>query len=369
MSDWLAQLTAANGAGPVVRIVVASVRGSAPREAGACMLVSEATSSGTIGGGRLELTAIESARTLLAGRRSWQTLQVPLGPQLGQCCGGVVDLWCERLDAADRTQLAGICGSSAHTEDLLVATLGEADGSRRRLLIAEDGGASGFANSAIGQWVQREAAALMQTGSRARLSLEGPRALLVERLGAPATPLALFGAGHVGKALAARLAGLPFAVTWVDSRPGMFLDVLPANVHAILRDDPVDEARGAPPGCAFVIMTHSHALDYELCRTLLARDDARFVGLIGSHTKAARFAHRLAREGMATERISRLVCPIGIAGIDSKRPEAIAIGVAAQLLRLHEASWDRTGAHERGRRANAVAEAHPQVVPIVIHRT
>ena len=369
MSDWLTQLTAAKGAGPLVRIVVASVRGSAPREAGACMLVSEATSSGTIGGGRLELTAIESARTLLTGGRTWQMLQVPLGPQLGQCCGGVVDLWLERLDAADRTQLAGIHEKSMHAEELILATVGDADGSRQRRLIAGEGGAAGFGSLAVDEWVQREVAAMVEAGSSARLSLEAPRALLVERLEALTTPLVLFGAGHVGKALAARLAGLPFAVTWVDSRPGMFLDVLPANVQTILSDGPVDQARGAPPGCAFVIMTHSHALDYDLCRTLLARDDARFVGLIGSHTKAARFAHRLAREGMAAARISRLVCPIGIAGIDSKRPEAIAIGVAAQLLRLHEASWDRTGAHERGRRANPAAETHPQAVPIVIHRT
>ena len=120
---------------------------------------------------------------------------------------------------------------------------------------------------------------MVEAGSSARLSLEGPRALLVERLETPGTPLVLFGAGHVGKALAVRLAGLPFAVTWVDSRQGMFPDVLPANVQAILSDDPVEQARGAPPGCAYVIMTHSHSLDYDLCRTLLARDDACFVGL------------------------------------------------------------------------------------------
>jgi xanthine dehydrogenase accessory factor len=172
----------------------------------------------------------------------------------------------------------------------------------------------------------------------------------------------------VGKALVSRLAGLPFQVAWVDSRDGMFPDLLPTNVRALPSMDPVEQAQRALPGAAYLVMTHSHALDYDLCRTILARGDFCFAGLIGSHTKAARFAHRMAREGIPAERIGRLVCPIGIAGIDSKLPEAIGIGVAAQLLRLREARWDGAGAHERGRRAAQPAGTQPQGIPIVVHR-
>jgi xanthine dehydrogenase accessory factor len=118
------------------------------------------------------------------------------------------------------------------------------------------------------------------------------------------------------------------------------------------------------------VLTHSHALDYDICREILRRDRFSFAGLIGSHTKAARFAHRLARDGIAPERVGRLVCPIGIAGIAAKQPEAIAVAVAAQLLRLRELGWDERAAHERGRpasgRTGAPAESG-RVVPITVH--
>jgi xanthine dehydrogenase accessory factor len=370
MSGWISLLvTDSVATQPVVRIAVASVRGSTPREAGACMLVAENTFAGSIGGGKLEMTAIESARALLTSGGAWQMLHVPLGPNLGQCCGGVVDLWLERLDVLERSELAALHDERERTEDVMLATVVGPDRFRQRMLIAADGGDACFGDETLDSWAQREAAAMCGTEASVRCAVDGPYALLLERFEPSGTPLILFGAGHVGKALVARLAGLPFEVTWVDSRDGMFPDALPANVHARFTEDPVEQARRASPGTAYLVMTHSHLLDYDLCRAILSRDDVCFAGLIGSHTKAARFAHRLARDGMAAERIARLVCPIGIAGIDSKRPEAIAIGVAAQLLRLREAGWDGAGAHERGRRTAQAAETRPTVVPIVVHRS
>jgi xanthine dehydrogenase accessory factor len=370
VSDWIALLaTDSMAPRPVVRIAVASVRGSAPREVGACMLVAEDTFAGSIGGGKLEMTAIESARGLLASGGVWQMLHVPLGPNLGQCCGGVVEIWLERLDVLDRSELVALHDEQMQTEDVTLATVVGPGGFRQRMLIAEDGSDACFGDETLDSWAQREASAMYGTEASVRFAMNGPYALLLERFEPSSTSLVLFGAGHVGKALVARLAGLPFDVTWVDSRSAMFPDALPANVGARRTDDPVEQARMAPPGTAYLVMTHSHALDYDLCRAILARDDVCFVGLIGSHTKAARFAHRLARDGMAAERIARLVCPIGIAGIDSKRPEAIAIGVAAQLLRLREANWDGAGAHERGRRTVQTAETRQTVVPIVVHRS
>jgi xanthine dehydrogenase accessory factor len=370
VSDWFSLLTqAGDDRQALVRVAVASVRGSAPREPGACMLVGERTMLGSIGGGRLELTAVETARTLLAAGGIWQTLHVPLGPTLGQCCGGVVELWFERLEASDRTQLAAMLareqGSGA---DVILATVVKSDGYRQRVLLIEDGGDPGFGDAAIDRWVLSEAVALRSAEGASRLAADGAHTLFLERVETAHTQLYLFGAGHVGKALASRLAGLPFQVAWVDSRDAMFPDLLPTNVRAIASLDPVEQAQCALPGAAYLVMTHSHALDYDLCRTILARGDFCFAGLIGSHTKAARFAHRMAREGMPAERVGRLVCPIGIAGIDSKVPEAIAIGVAAQLLRLREANWDGAGAHERGRRIAQPAGTQPQAIPIVVHR-
>lgn len=370
MSDWLSLLTrAGDGRQALVRVAVASVRGSAPREPGACMLVAERTALGSIGGGRLELTAIETARTLLASGGIWQTLHIPLGPAVGQCCGGVVELWLERLEVADRAQLAAMLFREERPgDDIILATVVRSDGYRQRVLLVEDGGDPGFGDAEIDRWVLSEAGALRAAECGTRLAVDGIHTLFLERVETTHTELYLFGAGHVGKALASRLAGLPFQVTWVDSREGMFPDLLPTNVRAVPSLDPVEQAQCALPGAAYLVMTHSHALDYDLCRAILARGDFCFAGLIGSHTKAARFAHRMARERMPGERIGRLVCPIGIAGIDSKLPEAIAIGVAAQLLRLREANWDGAGALERGRRTVLPAGTRPQAVPIVVHR-
>lgn len=84
-------------------------------------------------------------------------------------------------------------------------------------------------------------------------------------------------------------------------------------------------------------MTHSHELDFEIVRALLARDDFAWAGVIGSATKAARFAHRLERRGFARERVARIACPIGVPGIEGKDPATIAVAVAAQLLQVIEA--------------------------------
>jgi xanthine dehydrogenase accessory factor len=333
------------------------------------MLVGENSLTGSIGGGKLELCAIESARALLAGDALWQLLHFPLGPNLGQCCGGVVDLWLERLDVADCCELAALYGEQGYAEDSILATVVGPDGFRQRMLIADDGSDASFGDETLDSWAQREAMAMCGTEASTRIAADGPYAMLLERFEAPSTPLVVFGAGHVGKALIERLAGLPFEVTWVDSRHGMFPNAAPANVRMLTTSDPVEQVRATATDAAYLVMTYSHALDYDLCRAILSRDDVCFAGLIGSHTKAARFAHRLARDGMAPERISRLVCPIGIAGIASKRPEAIAIGVAAQLLRLREAAWDGARAHERGRRKAQPAGTTPSVVPITIHRS
>jgi xanthine dehydrogenase accessory factor len=130
---------------------------------------------------------------------------------------------------------------------------------------------------------------------------------------------------------------LPFAVTWVDDRGGVFPEALPENVTPIRCASPAGEVVRAPSGTAFVVLTHSHALDYEICRAILLRGDFRFAGLIGSETKAARFARRFSRDGIPAEVYTRLQCPIGIAGIASKLPSAIAVAIAAQLLRLDQA--------------------------------
>src|SRR5271170_2485867 len=176
-------------------------------------------------------------------------------------------------------------------------------------------------------------------------------ATLLERLDDALPALWLFGAGHVGQALARILMELPLRLTWVDSRAEQFPAERPAAAKIWHCPDPVASVAAAPRGARFLVMTHSHPLDYALCRAILERNDFAWAGLIGSMSKAARFRSRLARDGVGAEAIARLVCPIGIDGITSKWPAAIAVGVAAQVMQ------DISAGVQAGRRGHTAAAA------------
>jgi xanthine dehydrogenase accessory factor len=219
---------------------------------------------------------------------------------------------------------------------MLESTLGEA-GLARRLV----------RGSAELPRLEREA------GSTARRAQGGVR--FVERLGRAAAPLWVFGAGHVGQALVRIFLGLPVSLTWLDTRVELLPADLPQHVR-VERGDAVASVAGAPPGARYLVLTHSHALDYALCRAILARGDFGWAGLIGSKSKAARFRARLARDGLGAGSIARLVCPIGVPGIAGKSPAAIAVAVAAQILQDLDASAD-AGADTRSHAASVACEA------------
>ena len=158
------------------------------------------------------------------------------------------------------------------------------------------------------------------------------------RLMPPLAPLALFGGGHVGRAIVRLLEDLPFAVRWVDSRDEVFPEPLPLNVQAE-HSDPVQAAvADLPAGSAVLVMSFSHAEDLEIVAACLARqrqwDDLRYIGLIGSRTKWARFGHRLAERGFGDDELARVTCPIGLPDIAGKQPAVVALAVVAQLLAL-----------------------------------
>lgn len=158
----------------------------------------------------------------------------------------------------------------------------------------------------------------------------GAATLLFEPLGAPAVTVALFGAGHVAKALVRVLEGTAVRILWIDERPDAFP---PASRALMLRvDDPAAEVAALPAGARAYVMTHSHDRDYEVLSALLARDDLGPVGLIGSKTKWARFRKRLLEAGLPPQRVEAVRCPIGLPGVGGKRPAEIAIAVAAEIL-------------------------------------
>ena len=345
MDDWISGLYDALAHEPaVVRVVVASTRGSVPREPGASLIVSRNGQSGTIGGGHLEYQAIAIARAMLdaSDAEPARVDRFVLGATLGQCCGGVVELAFDRYEAGDRVLVREALDARADGGAVVLVSAVSGSGQPRRRVhrpSIHDCECTELAKGAA--LAPAIAAALVANHGdiRARLVSDAASGTswLVERIDEARTALWIFGAGHVGSALVRVIADLPFAITWIDSRDDAFAAPLPPNVTAVASGDPVADVKDAPTGSHFLVLTHSHDLDLELCRAILARNDVASLGLIGSASKAMRFRHRLAQGGTPQERIDAMRCPIGIAGIGDKRPAAIALAVAAELMVIVEA--------------------------------
>ncbi|MDO1582244.1 xanthine dehydrogenase accessory protein XdhC [Rhizobium oryzicola] len=253
-----------------ILVTVIEAKGSTPREEGAFMLVSQSECWGTIGGGQLEFVAIDNARALLTGGGQPQ-LDIPLGPEIGQCCGGRTALSFTSVTPAVRAEL------------------------------------------------------------EARLAAESEAFPTVM----------LFGAGHVGQALATALAPLPFRVTVVETRADALID-LPENVTARHVAMPEALVKDLASSSAVIILTHDHALDFLIAREALARDDLAYIGMIGSATKRATFKSWLARETEGAVTTDRLILPIGGTQVRDKRPAVIAALVAAELLTVYGRGLERT---------------------------
>lgn len=230
----------------MIRVEIIRTRGSAPREVGAAMFVGQDGLSGTIGGGQLEYMAIDRARQMLARGEGAARMDVPLGPEIGQCCGGRVELELRQVDAMPP--------APAHAQVLI------------------------------------------------------------------------FGAGHVGRALARALALLPLRPILIDQRAG---ELAQATGETRLTPLPEAEIRHAPFGTSHVIVTHDHALDFLLAAEALRRMDAPYIGMIGSRTKLAQFRRFARAQGLDTD---RLTCPIGAGYSQDKRPQIIAAFTAAEII-------------------------------------
>lgn len=300
--DWFDHLRTVSAQEPVAMISVLATEGSAPRGPGTRMLVTAAGQRGTIGGGALEFRAVEQARAVLAhAPGTWRVQDYPLGPLLGQCCGGRVRLLVEHIDPASLGWLDDVAQGR-----VLVSAL-QPDAVRRHV---SDGPA---------------------TSVSARGERPPVGSSLAEPIGQPCRPLYLFGAGHVGQAIARHVDGLPLRLAWFDTRQGL------AGIDrvAVVPESDIEQCVAeAPDEAAVVILTHDHALDYRLTHAALSRSPVAFTGLIGSQTKRARFLSRLEREGVPAEARARLTCPIGQPGVTGKEPDVIAIALLAQLLQL-----------------------------------
>ncbi len=282
--------------GRVARVVIAGFAGSSPREVGAAMLVWEDGQDGTIGGGTLEFEAARAARAMLAEGPALRLELHALGPALGQCCGGAVRLLTELFEALPEGTVFARPVAGPAEPPLAV----------RRLLAQARGSGQAPKPQLLQGW-------------------------MIEPVSAPARPLWIYGAGHVGRALVGTLAPLPdFAITWVDTAADRFPGTIPEGVTQLVAANPAELVRHAPSAAEHLVLTYSHALDLELCHRLLSHGFSS-AGLIGSASKWARFRNRLRQLGHADAQISRIRCPIGNPTL-GKHPQAIAVGVAAALL-------------------------------------
>jgi xanthine dehydrogenase accessory protein XdhC len=262
----LARRSLGDGA-PFALVAVDSALGSTPREAGAVMIVTEQTTAGTIGGGRLEWDAIASARDMLRDSSKMRAnpvffLEIPLGPEIGQCCGGRVRLAIRQGDAA---------------------VVAELEGAERATIAAQP-------------------------------------------------TVIVYGAGHVGRALAQALAPLPLRVILADIRAEELALVDDRRIERLLATSLTDIAAGAPPGAAHAVMTHSHALDSLIAAAVLEGGRHGYLGLIGSRTKKALFLKGFRELGIAPEALAAIACPIGGATVRDKRPSVIAALAAAEIV-------------------------------------
>ena len=303
--EWLriAIEAIANG-GAVVRAMLIGVKGSAPREVGATMLITADDIYQTIGGGALEFDVMASARAWMSSNDNldmhWQrqVISVALGPDMGQCCGGHVRVLLELFTTGERDAL----------EDLAAS-----------------------APSLIAHPVQSGAAlkAVDQDNAQPGLSADG--SIFIAAPDRCKRVLFLYGAGHVGRALVGHLMALEYDVHWVDVAQDRFPAKKSDGACRVIASDPTIIARHAPKGAIHLVLTHSHALDQSICHSLLLQSNFARLGLIGSVTKATRFRRALAKAGIADDQLDRLVCPVGLQEITGKHPAEIALSIAVGI--------------------------------------
>ena len=322
-----------------VVVAMAAGSGSVPREAGAWMIVTANHRVGTIGGGHLEHEATRLAQEAIHGTTPAATwlVRFPLAARLGQCCGGVATVafavvepgapWLDVASACERTAAAFA----------LVHRLGTPDGPSQRLVVTADDSRGSVGSDALNSSAVVAARSRLAPGGTTGLADVDGASLFIHVVRPYAFDVVLFGNGHVGRALVQVLAALPCNVRWIDERQGDFPAAVPDNVAIVATDAPADEVADAPRGAYVVVTTHSHALDFDIVERALERDDWAYLGLIGSKAKRAQFAKRLAARGSADADLARVTCPIGApAGLTSKEPGAIAVGIAAEMLAVRE---------------------------------
>ena len=287
--------------GKIARVLILKTFGSAPRDEGTTMLIWDSGQFGTIGGGELEYQVTRLAKKIIINNKGSRIKKFSLGPDMGQCCGGAVELLIEILDET-----------------------------KVKFISVDDGF---FARPVFKDEKSLNVQALIKSYRNKSVPIKTSfkDGWLFEPVTKEKELIWIYGAGHVGTAIANILSKLnQFSVTCIDTSEDRYPDSFPKTVEKLITKNPARIVQYAPSETHHLILTYSHALDLEICHQLLQHNFAT-AGLIGSKTKWARFKKRLNGLGYTFEQINRIICPIGDPSF-GKSPYEIAIGVASLLL-------------------------------------
>ncbi len=334
---WLHEMLALTKRGEsVVIVTVIETNGSAPRDIGARIAVSKISSVDSIGGGNLEHEAIRKAREMLnqPGESIRRDEFVGLGITMSQCCGGAVRLLFEKFSGNVATHL---CNELEHRGNRQIHILVSPVASQAATMVLN----TKHDWRELPDFLSSVAESMVETAEpSSRLVSDGEEEWFLTRLEEQPSKIVLFGAGHVGKALVKLLQDLPFQVEWIDQREDLFPQDIPDNAVVRHLEDPLEALDNPQSGVFYVVMTHSHGLDYELCLKILQGREFGWLGLIGSETKRKRFEKRFIEDGVDSFTLHRLHCPIGLDSIKGKLPAVIAMSTAAQLLEAHQEAFE-----------------------------
>lgn len=308
-NDWVAKAHAvAETRAKAVLVFVVRHYGSTPRDKGSWMVIQADVSLGTLGGGEVERVVEAAAHDMLAGRRPWTRVyeKFLLGPDMGQCCGGGMEVVFEPVD---QTSLVWL------------------DQAKTCLHLNEPG-------FVVISWRHPEQAPRVNAAPLSD-NMDPADGVHIQSLIDARPSVVIYGAGHVARAFAAIAAHLPIRLTIVDDRASELEKVPPAaNIETVFMEDPLSHAVSLDGATsAVLVMSYSHALDYRLCLTLLKNDDLDYVGLIGSKSKGARFRRRFELDdGLTSSEIGRLVSPIGHRTFRGKEPGLIALASLNEIM-------------------------------------
>ncbi len=329
---WLKQMhELARSAKPFALVTVIEITGSAPREVGARIVVTESETYDSIGGGKLEFEAIARARQMLCDKEhaTRMTEYFGLGVTMSQCCGGAVRLLFETFSKKDCKCLNKQLDAIGSRQFAMLASRLTDDSAIEIFRVKRD-------PDRLPAFVTAAASKLLEKSEpRSVLVSDQDQQWFITRVDEQPSELVLFGAGHVGKALVKQLEDLPFHIQWIDQRENVFSEKVPPNTKVRRLDDPLLALENQSPDAFYAVMTHSHGLDYKICLNILRRRQFAWLGLIGSQTKRQRFIKRFAEDGLEPFILQRLHCPIGLPEVKGKMPAAIALSSAAQLLQAH----------------------------------